>query len=324
MMFQLDLQTDHKGFDTQWKITDDEFGSIIAENDRKYSNYDAIVEFRCMKNSCYTFELFYSEVECANAINHDRMGGYTIFVNGNAILTNKRFQLWTTVKSVGSTCTEAPFPSLVSMKPSSSPTSHPTVRPSTFPSILPTYKPSSHPTIRPTTFPSILPTSKPSQSPSGSPSLIPSTVPSMVSSLSPSVAPSLFPPVRQSSTCFGGLATRAVDDNTSGEYWRESVTHTCLEANPWWLWDFRELRLITRIIIWNRTDCCRDRLSNSYVEILADDFTVVNSQFIASGLINSKTFSYGAGVTGSKVRVRVDATEGVLSLAEVRVESTAV
>src|SRR3954452_15332870 len=41
-------------------------------------------------------------------------------------------------------------------------------------------------------------------------------------------------PATQSSTGWGGAASRAVDGNTDGNFFDNSVTHTLLEANAWW------------------------------------------------------------------------------------------
>ena len=57
----------------------------------------------------------------------------------------------------------------------------------------------------------------------------------------------------QSSTAYEGVASRAVDDNTSGDYERESTTHTASSDDPWWELDLTDTREIDRIEIWNRT-----------------------------------------------------------------------
>ncbi len=71
--------------------------------------------------------------------------------------------------------------------------------------------------------------------------------------------------VSQSSTAFSGVASRAVDQNTDGNYSAGSVTHTRTSFQPWWMIDLGEQTRIDSVNIYNRTNCCTDRLSNFYV-----------------------------------------------------------
>ncbi len=72
--------------------------------------------------------------------------------------------------------------------------------------------------------------------------------------------------VRQSTTGYGGLASRAVDGNTSGDYRKGSVTHTARgDRNQWWEVDLGGVYDIGTIKIFNRTDCCMDRLKDIYI-----------------------------------------------------------
>jgi len=60
---------------------------------------------------------------------------------------------------------------------------------------------------------------------------------------------------KQSSTDFGGLAQRAIDGNTSGEYGKGSQTHTKENStNPWWEVDLGKETLIDRIVVWTRSE----------------------------------------------------------------------
>jgi F5/8 type C domain len=71
----------------------------------------------------------------------------------------------------------------------------------------------------------------------------------------------------QSSTLGGmtGAAEHAVDGNTNGEFWASSVTHTNADANAWWQVDLGSPVAIDSIEIWNRTDCCSDRLNDYWI-----------------------------------------------------------
>jgi hypothetical protein len=77
---------------------------------------------------------------------------------------------------------------------------------------------------------------------------------------------------------YGAVAARANDGNTSGNFWDGSVTHTDWGFVPWggpgwpgqhWYVDLGSERVVTSIKIFNRTDCCSERLSN--YNILAYD-----------------------------------------------------
>merc|ERR1712174_55518 len=66
----------------------------------------------------------------------------------------------------------------------------------------------------------------------------------------------------QSSTEYGGVASRANDGNTDGNWGGSSVTHTAeSEEKPWWKVDLGADAIIERIVIWNRKDCCTGRLN---------------------------------------------------------------
>ena len=60
---------------------------------------------------------------------------------------------------------------------------------------------------------------------------------------------------KQSSTDFAGEASRAIDGNTEGDYYKaNSVTHTRESNDPWWELDFGSDAPLDSIAIWNRTD----------------------------------------------------------------------
>merc|ERR1712021_83671 len=117
----------------------------------------------------------------------------------------------------------------------------------------------------------------------------------------------------QSSTCYGGVAARAVDGNTSGVWKHGSVSHTCKHAMNTWAVTLG-LSVITKIVIWNRTDCCAERIKGAKLEILNGD------ELVASRNIDSSTRSFTfdfEDVVGSVVKV--SRANEYLSLAEVEV-----
>ena len=66
----------------------------------------------------------------------------------------------------------------------------------------------------------------------------------------------------QSTTVGEGGAQRAVDGITNGVWASESVTHTTKESQPWWQVDLGSEYFLDSVRVWNRTDCCGERLSN--------------------------------------------------------------
>jgi RHS repeat-associated protein len=131
----------------------------------------------------------------------------------------------------------------------------------------------------------------------------------------------------QSSTSFGGESSRGVDGNTSGNWGDNSVTHTNNEHQPWWQVDLGSVQQIGTVRLWNRTDCCSDRLSNFWVLVSDNPFsstdltTTINQAGVSSyytagtaGLLTEK----GVGRSGRYVRVQL-AGDNYLSLAEVEV-----
>lgn len=133
-------------------------------------------------------------------------------------------------------------------------------------------------------------------------------------------------PAVQKST-HGGPAARAVDGNTNGNYSAGSVTRTQYTSTPWWHVDLGAVSPIGQIKLWNRTDCCSERLSNFRVFVSDVPFTssnlnttinqpgVSNWRF-AGSFTGSTTFTINR--TGRYVRIQLEGTN-YLSLAEVEV-----
>jgi hypothetical protein len=69
-----------------------------------------------------------------------------------------------------------------------------------------------------------------------------------------SVNIALSRPAYQSSN--GDNVNRAVDGNKNVVYSGGSCTHTYEEANPWWALDLQWSRLVDRVDLTNRGDCC--------------------------------------------------------------------
>jgi hypothetical protein len=71
--------------------------------------------------------------------------------------------------------------------------------------------------------------------------------------------------VQQSSTGWNGPASRAVDGNTNTNYNGNSCTHTYNKPNEWWKMKWGSSKLVRRVEVWNRSDCCNGRLAGATV-----------------------------------------------------------
>ena len=138
-------------------------------------------------------------------------------------------------------------------------------------------------------------------------------------------------PTVQKSTYGSGHAGKAVDGNTNGNWGHGSVTHTNGEATPWWQVDLQGIKDIEQIQIYNRTDCCKGRLSNYHVFVSNDNMqwtslTTINNDnsgkytklYHSGQSPDIKTFNL-SNVSGRYVRIQLSGSGNALSLAEVKV-----
>lgn len=71
-----------------------------------------------------------------------------------------------------------------------------------------------------------------------------------------------FARAEQIDTGWNGDARRAIDGSTAGNYRQHSVTHTRSKRDTWWEGTLTDIQTIRSVMIYNRTDCCSNRLSN--------------------------------------------------------------
>lgn len=138
----------------------------------------------------------------------------------------------------------------------------------------------------------------------------------------------------QSSTGFGGVASRGIDGNRDGRYGLASVTHTggftipgsqtpFPLSNQWWEVDLGQDFNLNEILIFNRTDgCCQGRLDpfrlsifDGATEVYGLDVTTFVADIIGSNVLGM-TFTPG-GIVGDRIRVSQNQGPQWLSLAEV-------
>jgi len=128
--------------------------------------------------------------------------------------------------------------------------------------------------------------------------------------------------VTQSSTAFGGIAERATDGNTDGNFWNGSVSHTDYQFFPFWQTETRP-EFPGKVTIHRRTDCCPEQLgtfrlsfyslsANTWLDVGTYDLGTQNRLEVP---ITNPTFWGRIGA------VRITKLDwGYLTLAEVTVE----
>jgi len=201
--------------------------------------------------------------------------------------------------------------SMLSQEPSTS--HHPSEVPIKAPSDIPSILLSSYPSVLPSAVPSYLPTKLPSEHPSEHPSALPSCVP-ISSNLALGKAAT-----QSSSRLYDGDASLAVDGNTNGNFFEGSVTHSLEGDNcPWWQVDLCNSADVGLVRIYNRNDCCSDRLVNFQVEVLDSNENVVSFIYHAGTAGYVTDFTFERGTVGRFVKID-NYCGNVLSLAEVEV-----
>ena len=124
---------------------------------------------------------------------------------------------------------------------------------------------------------------------------------------------------RQSSTEFGGDASRALDGNTNSNYSQQSITHTKFENQPWWEVDLGRTEQVGLVRLHNRGDGeLSKRLSDFDVILYDEKGTEVARQYV-SRLEGSSLDLQLNGKLGRRVRIQLRQKNQALSLAEVEV-----
>ena len=129
----------------------------------------------------------------------------------------------------------------------------------------------------------------------------------------------------------GTPAGLAVDGNRDGDLDGGSVAMTYRVTEAWWEVDLGGIADINRIVLWNRTDCCSQRLRNVHVFVSDVEFELEDiagtrtqpdvSEYLVAGPAGRKTV-VRAGRPGRFVRVQLGYKDAVLALAEVEVKGT--
>lgn len=126
-------------------------------------------------------------------------------------------------------------------------------------------------------------------------------------------------PASQSTTYQAGTeAAKAVDGDVF------SITHTQHESQAWWQVDLGASSQIEQIKVWNRTDCCGERLSNFYVLVSDQPITSLGQAGVWNNYVAGQAgwpSTIPVGRTGRYVRIQLSGSNW-LSLAEVEVLGT--
>jgi len=143
--------------------------------------------------------------------------------------------------------------------------------------------------------------------------------------------------VASQSSTFAGFAflaaDRAADGNRDGDFEAGSLTHTELNAQPWWEIDLGAVYDLSEVRIFNREDCCAESLSNVHVLISDSPFVSTDlaaatagagvvTEFVPGELGRDTRITLGenggGSVSGRYVRVQLQGTD-YLQLAEVEI-----
>ena len=119
-----------------------------------------------------------------------------------------------------------------------------------------------------------------------------------------------------------GAAGKAIDGNTDGDFFNGSVSHTAGDQNAFWRVDLGDTFEIGQVTVWNRTDCCADRLTNFSVSILDSSLASVSAQelFVGGGTFAlSFDVLFPTNTAGRFVQIQLLGNGAILQLAEVQV-----
>jgi len=120
----------------------------------------------------------------------------------------------------------------------------------------------------------------------------------------------------QSSTYYGTpIASKAIDGNFNTNYSENSVSRTNNELNPWWKVVLDREEIVGRIRVYNRSDCCEERLDNAIIEFFDGNGFIVKTIFMGKAQPVYEKF-LEISFTIKEVKIRLTG-KTVLSLAEV-------
>ncbi|MDE0740754.1 MAG: discoidin domain-containing protein [Planctomycetota bacterium] len=126
----------------------------------------------------------------------------------------------------------------------------------------------------------------------------------------------------QSSEGWGGNPQRGIDGDTNGQWGGGSITHTDqLDGTPsWWEVDLQDTYYISYMRIWNRLDCCSERLTNFTITVLDFEREVVwEETFLPNNGQITGSFLPIEDVESEGQYIRVSLPGQYLSIAELEI-----
>ena len=130
-------------------------------------------------------------------------------------------------------------------------------------------------------------------------------------------------PTSQSSTyrhSANPIASKAVDGNTNGIFTARTTTHTNRDNKAWWKVDLQQEYAITAVMLYNRIDCCKDRLQYFDVILFDGKGNVAKKISHGKGVRDVFPFKIVPPINARYVMVQLR-TRNYLQLAEVQVFS---
>jgi len=110
-------------------------------------------------------------------------------------------------------------------------------------------------------------------------------------------------PASQSSVYPGAIASRAVDGNPNNMWSGGSCASTDGQESPWWQVDLQGNFAISQVKIWNRKDCCPDRLLPLKVEVSANGGTWTQCGTLTGTGEAGKVYEVACVATGRYVKI---------------------
>uniref|UniRef100_A0A3Q1G4H9 Uncharacterized LOC110966165 n=1 Tax=Acanthochromis polyacanthus TaxID=80966 RepID=A0A3Q1G4H9_9TELE len=142
-------------------------------------------------------------------------------------------------------------------------------------------------------------------------------------SLEPLLNVALNKPTAQSTDSSGGSASRAVSGCSNGVYGHGCCTHTADMRDPWWRVDLLAVHKVGAVTIFNRVDCCSERLVGAQIRIgnSLEHNGMKNPRCgVISSLDGKRQFTFQCNfMEGRYVTVMVPGDSKVLTLCEVEV-----
>ena len=113
-----------------------------------------------------------------------------------------------------------------------------------------------------------------------------------------------------------GQSDRAVDGKTSGNFWDDTCTHTKYKTGNWWQVTLAKVYKIDAVTIFNRRDCCGDRIVGAQIWV-GKDGKFEECATVTQKIAVSERFTCKKGLEGNVVKITQD--KNYLTLCEVQV-----